>query len=566
MLNSIEIENSIQTHLQNLYGKDQAPEIYRHLMELLPDQPKNRAESLDLSERDVMLIAYGDHVRREGENPLATLDQVLKVLDLPISALHLLPFYPYSSDDGFSVIDYYAVSPSFGTWEDVEQLSKSYRLMFDVVINHISSQSPWFQAFLQGEAPYKDYFITVDPKTDLSLVVRPRTLPLLSPYETNEGTKHLWTTFSADQIDLNFSNPDVLLELVRLLRFYVEQGAQFIRLDAIAFLWKEIGTTSIHLPQTHQIIQLMRDVLDWMAPETIILTETNVPHKENISYFGNGENEAQLVYQFPLPPLILHSMSEGNATKLSEWAKGIRLSSERTSFFNFTASHDGIGLRPVTGILSTMEIDALVERCLAHGGLVSYRSQSDGTSVPYELNINYFDAINAPALTARDIDTAGARFMVSQAIMLAFIGMPAIYFHSIVGSQNDIRGYEATGRNRSINREKLDADTLLSEIQNSDSLRAKVLNDYKNLLRVRRQQKAFHPLGHQNVYDLDSRVFAIERLSPDKSETILALHNVSEDSLKVSLPEGQWQNLLNQGDFTSEIDLEPYEVAWLRLY
>lgn len=562
MRNRETIEKSIQTHWQYLYGEETA--VFQQLQELLVrGSAKLNLETLAISEQDAMLIVYGDHVKRTGEAPLATLAQVLQHLDFPVSAVHILPFYPYSSDDGFSVIDYYAVDPALGTWEDIRHLSQSYRLMFDGVINHISSQSAWFKAFLQGEAPYYDYFITADPNADLSLVTRPRTLPLLSPYETKTGLKHLWTTFSADQIDLNFANPALLLEIIKLLLFYVDEGAQFIRLDAIAFLWKEIGTSCIHLPQTHHIIQIMRDILDLVAPATILITETNVPHEENISYFGDGYNEAQMVYQFPLPPLILHSLSTGNAEKLSRWAKGIERPSERTSFFNFTASHDGIGLRPVTGILSADEINALVALSEKQGGKVSYRSQSDGTKVPYELNINYFDAITDPAITAHDMDTAIARFMVSQAIMLAFIGVAGIYFHSILGSRNDSKGLAETGRYRSINREKLDADKLLAEISDNDSLRSKVFSAYRKLLQVRRAEKAFHPLGFQMVLDLDSRVFAVERLSPDKSAKIWALHNVSAETV---LLVGAGEDLLSGETFAGEIRLAAYQILWLKLH
>lgn len=555
------IEQSILNHFQNLYGQE-AQAVFNRLLQMLPAERKTVTD-LAISEQDAMLIVYGDHLRREGQAPLASLNHVLRELDVPVSAVHILPFYPYSSDDGFSVIDYYAVDPALGSWEDIQILSQSYRLMFDGVINHISSESAWFKAFLAGEAPYKDYFVVVDPSTDLSQVVRPRTLPLLSPYETIEGTKHLWTTFSADQIDLNFANPALLLEIIRLLLFYVEKGASFIRLDAIAFLWKEPGTSSIHLPQTHHLIQLIRDVLDLVAPETILITETNVPHLENISYFGDGFNEAQMVYQFPLPPLILHSLSTGSAEKLSQWAKGIERPSERTSFFNFTASHDGIGLRPATGILSETEIQALVERSERHGGHVSYRSQSDGSKVPYELNINYFDAITDPAETAQDMDRAIARFMVSQAMMLAFIGVPGIYLHSLFGSRNHSKGVELTGRYRSINREKLDADMLLAEIQDSHSLRAKVFSAYKKLLQIRRDEKAFHPLGGQKILDLDKRVFALERLSPDKSTKVWALHNVSEEIVRVS---ATGLDLFSGESLNGEIALSPYQILWLRLY
>ena len=486
-----------------------------------------RAGVFNLSEQDALLIAYGDHVQRPGEAPLATLRETLQRLVLPVSGLHMLPFYPFSSDDGFSVIDYRQVDPALGDWDDVRALCRDFRVMFDGVFNHISAESAWFQGFLRGEIPYTDYFITVDPAADLSQVVRPRALPLLTPIDTANGRIHVWTTFSADQIDLNFATPDVLIAIIETLLFYVEQGAQLIRLDAIAFLWKEIGTSCIHLPQTHLMIQLLRDVLDQVAPGTILITETNVPQRENLSYFGDGTNEAQLIYQFPLPPLILHTLHTGDSQRLSEWAKTVERPGDRTTFFNFTASHDGIGLRPVVGILSDKEIAMLVERTTAHGGYIAQKNNPDGTQSPYELNVTYFDAITHPDVTEHDPQTAIDRFLVSQAIMLAFLGVPGIYLPSLFGLRNDHAGVENTRRYRSINRKKLDADQLLAALDEPASLMARVFSRYRQLLTVRASEQAFHPLGTQTVLDFGAQVFALERISPDGEARVLALNNVS---------------------------------------
>jgi glucosylglycerate phosphorylase len=571
------IEAAISGKLHQLYDKQNAARLFDELYQLWESFPADTPENNDLplSEKDAILIAYGDHVKRPNEAPLKTLLDVMQKLALPVSSVHILPFYPYSSDDGFSVIDYYAVDPALGDWKDIHRLGQAFRLMVDAVFNHISAKSEWFQAFLRGEPRYTDYFIVTDPAADLSLVTRPRTLPLLTPYETPQGTQHVWTTFSDDQIDLNAANPDVLLELIEALLFYVRQGAQLIRLDAIAFLWKRIGTTCIHLPETHLIIQLMRDVLDLAAPRTILITETNVPHAENISYFGDGTNEAQMVYQFPLPPLILHTLHTGSAKKLTRWAAGIQRVSHRTTFFNFTASHDGIGVRPATGILSDDEIKALVERTQVHGGHVSYKNNSDGSQSPYELNITYFDAITDPKITADNPDVAAARFMVSQAIMLAFLGVPGIYFHSLFGSRNDHEGVKVTGRYRTINREKLNADDLLAEVQDEDSLRNHVFSQYANLIRIRANEPAFHPLGHQKVLVLHPQIFALERISPDGTVRVLALHNVSGETVNLTLPVGdaaQWKDVISGATFTpayahqSHLSLVmiPYRILWLR--
>ena len=459
------ILNAIQSKLIQLYGDTVGLSTFERLSDILEPITAGEVDELAVSEQDVILICYGDHVY-DGENPpLQVLHQFLKEQVKPtINSVHILPFYPWSSDDGFSVIDYYQVDADLGDWSHVNAMKYDFRLMFDAVFNHMSAKSEWFKKYLAGEAPYDNYFIAVPPDTDLSAVVRPRALPLLSPFETPSGTKHVWTTFSDDQIDLNVQNPDVLIELLKITRFYVEQGSEFIRLDAIAFLWKEIGTTSIHLEQTHLIIQLMRDVLDIIAPDVVLITETNVPHDENISYFGNGTNEAQMVYQFPLPPLVLHTMASGDSTHLTQWAQSLDGIGGRTSFFNFTASHDGIGLRPVTGILSDEEINTLVNRTKSHGGHVSYKSNSDGSQSPYEMNITYFDAITSPEITKSDPETAVKRFLVSQAMQLSLAGVPGIYLSSLFGARNWHEGVEETGRNRTINRRKFERKELTFDL------------------------------------------------------------------------------------------------------
>lgn len=272
-----------------------------------------------------------------------------------ISGVHLLPMFPYTSDDGFSVQDFREIDPELGTWKDIEALGENYDLMFDAVINHVSKSSVYFQEFLKGNEKYRNFFIVADPDEDYSSVTRPRALPLLTAFETADGEKYVWTTFSEDQIDLNYKEPAVLLEILDILLFYASKGARFLRFDAIGFAWKEKGTTCMHLPQTHELIKLMREVLEECAKGCTIITETNVPHKENISYFGDGTDEAGLVYQFPLPPLTLYSYIVGNAEKLTEWAASLEPTNPQTTYFNFLASHDGIGMRPVEDILSEEE-------------------------------------------------------------------------------------------------------------------------------------------------------------------------------------------------------------------
>lgn len=564
----MEHSRRIREKLVLLYGEERAQEVLDEVLAILGPEPTPRpATGLALSEKDSVLITYGDQVSEDGTPPLCTLHNFLKAFAAPVvNSVHILPFFPYSSDDGFSIIDYTAVNPDLGEWGHIRAMGLDFRLMVDAVINHISAQSDWFQAFLRNQTPYKDYFKVVEPGTDLSAVVRPRALPLLTEVATSNGNKHVWTTFSEDQIDLNFSNPDVLLEILKVMLHYVENGAKLIRLDAIAYLWKIAGTSSIHLPQTHTVIQLMRDVLDWIAPDVLLITETNVPHEENVSYFGDGTNEAQMVYQFPLPPLILHTMAQGDATALSGWAAALEPAGAQTTFFNFAASHDGIGLRPASGLLSAEQINALVQRTQDHGGHVSFWQSSDGGQQPYELNISYFDAVTHPEVTAQNPDIAVQRFVVSQAILLALVGVPGIYFHSLFGSRNDENGVSRTGRYRSINREKLGMEKLEAELADPTSIRAKVFRQYKLLLEIRGAERAFHPMGTQTILQIDSGVFAVERRSPDGFDRLLALHNVTDDERILDLPDsGNWHDLITDRDLRgTRVTLSPYQIAWLK--
>jgi len=559
-----QLEKKLFEHMAFLYGEERAPALTKRFLGLLNKFQEQHAElsesmqSEKVSERDAILITYGDMVQKSGEAPLKTLASFLKkYLGDVISTVHILPFYPYSSDDGFSVIDYRRVNPDFGNWEDISNLSENFRLMVDAVVNHTSSQSAAFQGFLKGDPKFQDFFTVIDPDIDLTRVFRPRATPVLTPFETSEGTKYVWTTFSADQVDLNFANPDVLLEIVDILLFYAARGAEFIRLDAVTFVWKEIGTTCINLPRTHRIVQVMRTVLDIVAPNVVIITETNVPHKDNLAYFGDGTNEAQMVYNFALPLLTLHAFHNEDVSILSDWAATLDLPSDQATFFNFLAAHDGIGMLPVKNILSLENLSDLAARTQSLGGYVSYKSNEDGSKSPYELNINYLDALsdpdevkkgidqidelninyldalNNPDSPEKNVNLIAKRFLATQGIMLALRGVPGIYFHSLFGSQNWYEGVEQTGRHRTINRQKVQCAQIEADLDDPTSLRHHVFSGYKKLLKARMGNPAFHPYGAQQILSLHRSIFALLRTSLDGKTRMLCLTNVTRQSLEI---------------------------------
>lgn len=523
---------------------------------------------LPLDQSDVVLITYADQFRRNGEKPLQTLREVALGLFYPeISTLHLLPFYPYTSDDGFSVSDYLLVHPDFGDWQDIRALSRDFRLMFDAVVNHTSVSHEWFQHFLAGDPEYDNFYITANPSDErLKWVVRPRALPLLTEFQGKAGKVHVWTTFSADQVDLNYANPKVLQIMTETILEYIRLGAQFIRLDAIAYLWKEIGTTCIHLPQTHAVVQFWRLLLSEIAPYVRIITETNVPHQENISYFGDGTNEAHLVYNFALPPLILHTVYSQNTRHLSRWASELHTPTNGTAFFNFLASHDGVGVNPVRGILSEPEIDQLVSTVQQLGGLVSYKANPDGSRSPYELNVNYLDAMGSPDTPGNE-ELMISRFLTAHSVLLSMRGLPAIYVHSMIGSRGWREGVTLTGANRTINRQKLLADEVISEIKKPDHRRSKIWNGLRKMLAVRREHRAFDPLALQQIFFEDERIFALMRFDPQSERDVLCLHNFSDQEVAMHLPDSsdRWDDLLfpDQKIPKGYVRLLPFQHRWI---
>jgi glycosidase len=561
----------IAAKLRRLYGR-RAVEVQRRIDELAERYAtlRDRRDERLYGEQTVLLITYGDQIRCEGRPALQVLNGFLHEygLDKVISGIHILPCFPYSSDDGFSVIDYRTIDPALGDWDDIDSLARSFGLMLDFVVNHCSQHHEWFQAYLRGEEPYTGYFHDVNPATDLSAVTRPRSTPLLTPFETAHGTKHVWTTFSADQIDLNFANPDMLLEMLEIMLLYVRHGARALRLDAIGFLWKIIGTNCMHLPETHTVVKIMRDVLDDVAPGTVIITETNVPHEENISYFGGGDgDEAHVVYNFSLPPLILDAFLTADAGPFTRWLSTLDYPGPGMTFFNFTASHDGIGVRPLEGLVSRERIQAMADRVRQLGGRVNTRRKPDGTDVPYELNITYFSALGSPDGLPADVHAR--KFLTSQGIMLAVRGVPGVYFHSLIGTPNYEEGVERTGHNRTINRRKFEIGELREILSDESSPQRLVADGYQKMLSVRTAHPAFHPDAEQTVIDSGHEsIVAFVRTSQDQQQRVLVLANVGDAPVCVDLSIADdvaaKRNLLtNEPVDGAQCEIGPYDIAWL---
>lgn len=581
----------LRRRLGRLYGQERAFGLFLELERILRVHAAHATPEIAAAEaafdprrrfdeRDLVLMTYGDLIIAPGRTPLQTLarfaEQYFKGL---ITTVHLLPFFPSSSDRGFSVIAYEEVDPKLGSWDEIAELENSFALMFDGVFNHVSAKSSWFRQYLNGDPEFGDYFITfssrdaIDPER-LRLILRPRTSDLLHQVHTIHGPQWVWTTFSADQVDLNFRNPKVLFKVVEVLLSYVRRGADLVRLDAVTYLWYELGTTCAHLEETHQVVKLLRDVLDIAAPHVALVSETNVPHADNITYFGDGSDEAQMVYNFALPPLVLHTFLTGDARTLTRWAADLEPPSATTAFFNFLDSHDGIGLLGARGILSDNEILRMVHRVQEHGGFVSTTDDGHGGQIPYELNATWFSALNAED-SQEPVSLQVARFLASRAVALVLRGVPGIYMPSLIGSRNDIASVHRDGMKRSINRAAIEEEALAALLADPGSTASRIALGYVDLLRRRVSEPAFHPAAGQRVLGLDPRVFAVVR-TPASGAPVVCLVNVTPAPVDVVVPAGT----LGQGEgvidltggrrWTALVDLNPvqlapYQVCWLKV-
>lgn len=575
--NGVLLQARVAQHLEAIYDSESLSvsydELAAELLELmaLSDQDYQPVRNRNYwSERDAIVITYGDTIQREDEKPLTTLKHFFDThVDSEISGLHILPFYPWSSDDGFAVIDYSSVNESLGSWQEIKAISEDYDLMADLVINHCSSRSLWFENFVQGRDPGRDFFFTADPAADLSEVVRPRTTPLLREVETSEGMKYVWCTFSHDQVDLDFRNPEVLKQFATIIRQYIDEGIRIFRLDAVAFVWKIPGTDCLNLEQTHELVRLIRTLVEHIDPRIVLITETNIPNRENLAYFGNA-NEAHCVYNFSLPPLLLNTLLTGDCQYLKNWLMSMPPAQNGTAYFNFIASHDGIGLRPAEGLLTDEELSVLIDTMNEFGGHVSYRALEDGKQKPYEINISLIDALQGT--TAGPDEYGVDRFLCAHAIMLALEGIPGIYIHSLFGTHNDRERVSHTGHYRSINRHQWQYEELHNLLSDAGTEHYKIFNGMKALLKIRAKQPAFHPNATQYTLHFGSEVFGFWRQSMDRRQSIFCLSNISNKTQEVTLASinlietQDWHDLLDPNGSLTGTDtlvLAPYQSAWI---
>ena len=520
------------------------------------------------TEKDSFLITYADTVRNKSQNHLKTLGNFLNLFCKDFSHIHILPYYPSSSDDGFAVIDYKRISKENGTWADFEKLTSKFKIMSDLVINHCSSESNLFKNFLKNQDPGSDFFISSKKKFDnFKKVVRPRSSELSKKVRICGKESYVWCTFSHDQVDLNFKNPNVLIFFLEIIKFYIDKGSRALRLDAVAFLWKEKGTKCINQPETHLIIRLIRLIIEYYSNECLVITETNIPSHENLSYFGNN-NEAHCIYNFSLAPLLIHAIISEDNNYLKKWSRSMPPAQFGNAYLNFLSTHDGIGMRPLEGILPNNELNKFISTLKKSGAYLTHRVSQNKKTV-YEVNTTLLDAFKETYSGEDNFQIK--RFILAHEILFAMEGIPAIYIQNLVGSKNDYKKVKKTNVYRSINRKEWTINELL-KLLNKNSINKKIYLAITKLIKIRGNQKAFHPNATQFTLQLHQNLFGIWRQSLDRSQSIFCINNLSCRKQTFSLLDinlistNKWYDLLTKKsvkDLTSNITLMPYQSVWL---
>ena len=563
---------NIRSKLVNIYklifSKKEINYFESEIIQLINNfNKKNPKKKKSISEKTTLVICYGDSVYSEKKKLIRVFQSFFqKKLKNYFNTIHFLPFYPSSSDSGFAVKDHYKVDNKLGNWLDIKNISKSSNIMADMVINHSSARGLWFKNFLKKKEPGKDYFLTVDSKFNTSKVVRPRDHKLLKKINIFKKSDYLWRTFSPDQIDLNFRNPSVLIQFIKIMIHLINNGVTIFRLDAIAYLWKENGTKCINLKQTHEIIKLLRNISNLLNIQTTIITETNLPENENLSYFGKND-EANWIYNFSLPPLLIHAFLFENSSYLNKWSKNLPNTKNENCYLNFIASHDGIGIRPTEGLLNKKTLNNFLARLKKNGSKFSYRKVQNKVKKVYEANITVFNA-----LKKSDYDQKGKfnleRYISAHAIMISFEGIPAIYFNSLFGTSNDEAKFIITGNNRDVNRYRWNLKNITSKLKNNESKQSIFYNKLCNLLNIRRKQKAFHPNAKRLNLNFGPKIYGFKRISKDRKQTIICITNISSQNQKIKVHKEnlKFRNLINSK--TKIVNkqfllLDPFETIWL---
>ncbi len=442
----------------------------------------------------IMLITYADCMGKNLKDLSSVLD---KHLQGAIGGLHILPFFPSTADRGFAPTTYKEVDPAFGTWDDIKDLGSRYYLMYDYMINHLSSGSAIYQDFLEEKdhSKYKDFFIRYknfwskgEPSAhDLEIMYRRKEQPWIEATFADGTKEKLWTTFSDHQIDINQKSQAAWNFHTDNLRFLAAHGASIIRLDAVAYAAKREGTSCFFAePEIWELLRRCRSILDQEG--TLLLSEIH----EQYFLEKRLEEHGYWTYDFQLPMLLLNAIYKGRTAYLKDW---LRIC-PRTQFTTLD-THDGIGVVDARYLMPDEELLDTRRECLKRNPGVYEMYARAGMHMDldkfdtYQINCTYYSACDA------DDD----KYFLARAVQFFTPGIPQVYYVGMLAGRNDWNLYNKTKANRDINRHYYSTQEVAQEVERP------IVRKLLALMRLRNTHPAFDGTFH--LLPSDSHTLAI---------------------------------------------------------
>lgn len=627
---------NLQNKLQKIYSEDESADLTKDIKKEIEkfkkrlSAPKDKGLNIPsrLTQKDIALITYPNTITEKGGvKTLITLKKFISKyqIDETINTIHILPFYPWDTDRGFSTTNEHEVDPEFGDWENIASLANSLKLMFDFSANHLSMENPLIQGALierhldRGDKrhakykKYKDFVIAYNNKekpsnNNLKKLARPRPHPVLTKYTVVENEKGnlkailgdltknetpqrpmgtgawgwVWTTFSrarnpdgsegTRQVDLNYKNPKVFLEKIKILLLYITHGATLIRLDAVAYLWKKLGSTSIHEPETHLILEILHDILKIAAPKVVTIAEVNEPQDKVYAYLGKkNHEESDLIYQFTHFPLAVYAILTEDGQPYMSWLKTLP-KFEGKQFITVLGTHDGMGLKSLHNFLTQSQINQLTNLLTnKHNALPNYAHLPGGKKIIYEICSTPWNLINI-SRSKETLSLQVDRYLAVLALGLMNRELPAIYINGLLGTLN-YYPKEGLDENRTVNREIFDYSKLKESLDNQKSQMGVVFRKVMKLLKIRSKEELFDPDYPPIIplYLANNSIIATKLTSPQKNKSLYTVVNVSSKTqeAKLTIQSEKLTDLISRKEFITkngnlDISLSPYQTLWLK--
>ena len=569
------------------------------------DKSRERNHNWFLSQEWVGMALYADGFAGNLEGVKKRLPYLQ---ELGVNLVHIMPMMDCpdgASDGGYAVSNFRDIDPRVGTLEELDSMSDSMRkremlLTLDVVVNHTSNEHEWARRARAGEQKYQDYYY-IFPNRDVPDMFEesmPEIFPETSPGNftwDQEMEKWVMTVFNNYQWDLNYNNPAVFIEMVDVILFWANRGADIVRLDAVAFLWKKIGTSCQNLQEAHLILQLMKDCCQVTAPGVLFIAEAIVAPVEITKYFGEDAviaKECEIAYNATFMALLWDAVATKNAKLLSQGVRSLPNKLDRATWLNYVRCHDDIGLGFDNADIQYVNYEPTAHRRFLLDYFTGKFKDSDARGQPFGSNLKTGDARISgslaslvgleAALESQDeaaIDRSIKMILLLHSMILSFGGIPLIYYGDEIGTLNDcsfLQDENKAGDNRWMHRPRIDWEK--AELRHEHgSVEFRIYEGLKKLIAVRKTIQAFADFNNRELLTVDNEhLFVFLRSHPEKqAETVLVVGNFDARSQHLELSNlgnrgqfrhGQLQDLASgetPAMFNNQLIVPPFRFYWL---